>query len=177
MRRMDTLSALDRAGLFTRSVPRYTSYPPATRFHPGIGAPQFCDWLGRSDPAVPVSIYLHIPFCERLCRFCACRTQGTRTRAPVAAYLRTLGQEIAMIAGLMSGNRRVAWLHWGGGTPTILSPAEITSLDGTLDQLLELSPSRVALFGIRPDARALTCLIACEFDAYSDGDARHSPAT
>ncbi|MDF1727086.1 MAG: oxygen-independent coproporphyrinogen III oxidase [Sulfitobacter sp.] len=115
-------------GLFDARIPRYTSYPPANIFSPNTGAAFQADALSGLDPAVPVSVYVHSPFCERLCWFCACRTQGTQTLKPVEAYLGTLEEELRLIAGLLPAGLRMGRLHWGGGTPTILPPALIKRL-------------------------------------------------
>ena len=122
---MDRLRAL---GLFDSRVPRYTSYPTAPIFTAGVGADFQAQALRGLDPAEPVSVYVHIPFCERLCWFCACHTQGTLTLAPVEEYLNTLEREIAHVAALLPAGTRMGRLHWGGGTPTILPPALIHRL-------------------------------------------------
>jgi len=125
---MEQIDALRRAGLFDARVPRYTSYPPATAFNQQTGAAFQADCLGAIDPAVPVSVYVHIPFCERLCWFCACRTQGTSTLKPVLAYLETLKAELATLQRQLPDGVKMGQMHWGGGTPTILPPAQIEDL-------------------------------------------------
>ena len=117
-----------RLGLFDARVPRYTSYPPATAFGPGTDAAFQEDALGRLDPATPVSVYVHIPFCERLCWFCACRTQGTTTLKPVAHYLGVVLKELDLLRAALPRGIRMGQLHWGGGTPTILPPDMIRTL-------------------------------------------------
>lgn len=124
---MKHAAQLAAAGLFRERPPRYTSYPTAPNFSGGVGPDTFADWLGRAGGSGPVSVYLHVPFCRRLCWFCACRTQGTRTDAPVAAYVEALKAEIAH-ASEVAGRPRLSRLHWGGGTPTILAPELIASL-------------------------------------------------
>ncbi|MBE0413756.1 oxygen-independent coproporphyrinogen III oxidase [Yoonia sp.] len=119
MKQIDRLAAL---GLFDARVPRYTSYPTAPVFSPNVGAPEQAAALAALPPDVPVSVYLHIPFCERLCWFCACRTQGTQTLAPVESYIATLEQELALLADVLPKGLRMGRMHWGGGTPTILPP-------------------------------------------------------
>jgi len=84
-------------------------------------------------------VYVHIPFCRRLCWFCACRTQGVSNLDPVASYLGTLEQEIAMVAAAMPKGVTLSRLHWGGGTPTILSPKQIEKLAGTIFDVLPLA--------------------------------------
>ncbi|SDY86189.1 oxygen-independent coproporphyrinogen III oxidase [Citreimonas salinaria] len=125
MKQIDRLRSL---GLFDARVPRYTSYPTAPVFSPAVGEPQQSAALRALDPHTPVSVYLHIPFCERLCWFCACRTQGTRTLSPVESYLGTLEQELALLARTLPAGLRMGRMHWGGGTPTILPPALIHRL-------------------------------------------------
>ncbi|NNE54099.1 MAG: oxygen-independent coproporphyrinogen III oxidase [Sulfitobacter sp.] len=121
----DQLRAL---GFFDARIPRYTSYPPATVFSHSFGAPFQSDCITSLDPAEPVSVYVHIPFCERLCWFCACRTQGTKTLQSVENYIDTVIDELKMIAGLLPEGVTMGRLHWGGGTPTILPPAAIARL-------------------------------------------------
>ena len=137
---MDQTSQLRRLGLFDAKVPRYTSYPPATKFSNDVTAPVHLDWL-RSIPAgSKISVYLHVPFCRRLCWFCACRTQGTKSGEPVAAYVDTLIQEIAMIGALIPAGVEVARLHWGGGTPTLMAPDLIARLAASIKDRLTLTP-------------------------------------
>ncbi len=125
MKQIDRLRTL---GLFDARVPRYTSYPTAPVFSPEVGATQQAEALSALDPDEPVSVYLHIPFCERLCWFCACRTQGTKTLTPVEAYIGTLEQELALLQKVLPKGLRMGRMHWGGGTPTILPPVLIHRL-------------------------------------------------
>ncbi|KUF10333.1 oxygen-independent coproporphyrinogen III oxidase [Pseudoponticoccus marisrubri] len=125
---MTQIDRLRTLGLFDARVPRYTSYPTAPVFTPEIGAAAQARALAALDPAEPVSVYIHIPFCERLCWFCACRTQGTSTLTPVEAYIGTLEQELALLAKTLPADLRMGRMHWGGGTPTILPPALIHRL-------------------------------------------------
>ncbi|SNS13998.1 oxygen-independent coproporphyrinogen III oxidase [Tropicimonas sediminicola] len=118
---METVSQLAKLGLFDARVPRYTSYPTAPHFGSGIGSRHFSDWVGALPPDSRVSLYVHIPFCRRLCWFCACRTQGTSSLSPVAGYLETLKSEIAMLGAALPEGVKLSALHWGGGTPTLLS--------------------------------------------------------
>lgn len=125
MKHIDRLRLL---GLFDQRVPRYTSYPTAPVFSPNVGAAEQTRALAALDPDQPVSVYLHIPFCERLCWFCACRTQGTQTLSPVESYLGTLEQELALLKQILPKGLRMGRMHWGGGTPTILPPEMIHRL-------------------------------------------------
>lgn len=125
---METLDRLESLGLYDARVPRYTSYPTAPAFSPAIDGSFQRSGLSALDRAQPVSVYVHIPFCERLCWFCACRTQGTRTLSPVESYLGTLEAELALVRAAIPAGLRMGRLHWGGGTPTILPPAMIRRL-------------------------------------------------
>lgn len=125
---MITNSRLARLGLFDTRVPRYTSYPTAPHFGDATGAVQFADWTRAIPPGSEISLYLHVPFCRRLCWFCACRTQGTQKLDPVAIYLETLKQELQLLKAILPADVRLSRLHWGGGTPTLLTPEMITDL-------------------------------------------------
>lgn len=125
---MDKIERLRSLGLFDARVPRYTSYPTAPVFSADAGGGIQASELARLDPGEPVSLYVHIPFCERLCWFCACRTQGTQTLSPVESYMDTLEAELAMLKRHLPDGLRMKRLHWGGGTPTILPPEMIHRL-------------------------------------------------
>lgn len=132
---MEKIERLKEAGLFSRNVPRYTSYPTAPQFHEGVASDAFDGWVKALPNGSKLSIYVHIPFCERLCWFCACRTQGVKSMSPVEAYLEILKVEIAKLAETIPEGVSIARLHWGGGSPTILQPEHIDSLMGWLREL------------------------------------------
>jgi oxygen-independent coproporphyrinogen III oxidase len=125
---MTDIDLLRSLGLFDARVPRYTSYPTAPNFTARAGAAFQVRCLEAVDPAELVSVYIHIPFCERLCWFCACHTQGTRTLAPVESYIAALETELALVARHLPPGVRMGRMHWGGGTPTILPPFLIARL-------------------------------------------------
>ena len=132
---MEQIDRLRTLGLFDSRVPRYTSYPTAPIFSRDIGAAFQEDCLRALDQEKPVSVYLHVPFCERLCWFCACQTQGTKTLSPVESYVETLEAELAIIAPMLPKGLRMGHLQWGGGTPTILPPhliARVAAAIGTI---------------------------------------------
>jgi len=133
---MTNLNALAAVGLFDKNVPRYTSYPTAPHFHSEVGRGQFAQWLKLLDAGKPVSLYIHVPFCERLCWFCACRTQGVTSLSPVAAYVEVLLAEIAMLKAARPEGLKLARLHFGGGSPTILTPELIDSLMAAITDAL-----------------------------------------
>ena len=138
---MDNIKQLNQLGLFDAKVPRYTSYPTAPQFTTGIHAKEFEAWLRAVTPGSAISLYLHIPFCRRLCWFCACRTQGVSKDAPVLSYLKTLKDELAMVAAALPKDVTLSRLHWGGGTPTILSAEAITSLATAVRAVLPFAPA------------------------------------
>ena len=115
---------------YNYSGPRYTSYPTALEFSPEFGAAEFDAAVARY-PQRPLSLYVHIPFCHKLCYFCGCNKIVTRQQHKADQYLDVLEQEIIHRAPLFAG-RKVNQLHWGGGTPTYLNKAQISRLMGLL---------------------------------------------
>ena len=115
---------------FDTPGPRYTSYPTADRFHARVDAEAACAVLaGRQVAAdAPLSLYVHIPFCESLCYYCACNKIITRHHDRAGPYLDALEQELALVAGLLGSGRPVSQLHFGGGSPTFLDDAELERL-------------------------------------------------
>ncbi|TMV11796.1 oxygen-independent coproporphyrinogen III oxidase [Arenibacterium halophilum] len=119
---------LARLGLFDARVPRYTSYPTAPHFSDDVGPERHARWISAVPEGARISLYVHVPFCRRLCWFCACRTQGTRTLAPLAGYMQVLRQELAMLAKTLPTGVALSRLHFGGGTPTMLSAEMLAEL-------------------------------------------------
>ena len=146
MKRIERLKPL---GLFDQRVPRYTSYPTAPVFTDQIGAAAQTAALSALDPDQPVSVYLHIPFCERLCWFCACRTQGTVTLSPVESYIATLEQELALLRDILPKGLKMGRMHWGGGTPTILTPDLIHRLAQAVKSVIP--PTKDCEFSVEID--------------------------
>jgi oxygen-independent coproporphyrinogen-3 oxidase len=134
---MNTHSQLAAFGLFDARVPRYTSYPTAPQFAGGVGPVTFTHWIEAIPAHSSISLYLHVPFCRRLCWFCACRTQGTSSDDPVIAYAKMLQAEIALLARHLPEGVTLSRLHWGGGTPTLLAPELIRDLAGAI---LDVAP-------------------------------------
>lgn len=149
MNSMHMTSKLAKLGLFDAMVPRYTSYPTAPQFKPATNRTQMRDWIRSVSPGSRISLYLHIPFCRRLCWFCACRTQGTQTLSPVSSYLATLIQEVDMLGQHLPEGVTLSRMHWGGGTPTLLSPAMIGELAEAVAAIAPLAPG--AEFSVEVD--------------------------
>ncbi len=133
---MTTLSQLRKLGLFDARVPRYTSYPTANHFSSAVGPGDTANWIAAIPPGEAVSLYVHVPFCRRLCWFCACRTQGTSNAAPLRGYLDSLAAEIDLVAARLPAGVRLSRLHWGGGTPTLMGPDLIAELAGRIGAVL-----------------------------------------
>jgi len=133
-----------------RQVPRYTSYPTAPQFHAGIGAKSYRRWLGGLDPAAPVSLYLHVPFCRRLCWYCGCNTYVASRYRPVATYRDLLLAEIDRVAAALPAGPRASRIHWGGGTPTILSPEDLLAIHARLRRHFDIGPESEIAIEIDP---------------------------
>jgi len=112
--------------------PRYTSYPTADRFHDRFTAAQYVDALTSRTTGAPLSLYVHIPFCNTICYYCACNKVITRNHKRAAQYVEYLAREIGIVGDLIDGAPPVRELHWGGGTPTFLSRLEMAALMGRL---------------------------------------------
>jgi oxygen-independent coproporphyrinogen-3 oxidase len=113
---------------YAKPVPRYTSYPTAPHFHEGVNANTYADWLGGLPADTALSLYLHIPFCDRLCWFCGCHTKQVLRYDPIAAYLPALTKEIETVGGLLAGRGQVVAIHLGGGSPSMLKPRDLMLL-------------------------------------------------
>jgi oxygen-independent coproporphyrinogen-3 oxidase len=138
---------------YDQRVPRYTSYPTAPHFSSKVKAEAYRQWLTELDPGLPLSLYVHIPFCDSLCWFCGCHTKIVRRHAPIGAYLELLLKEIELVADLMGSRREVSHLHLGGGTPTILDPDEFQSLFRVLRRRFAFRPD--AEIAVESDPRGL----------------------
>jgi oxygen-independent coproporphyrinogen III oxidase len=114
---------------YNRPGPRYTSYPTAPVWNDSFGRDDLEKVHAEADVALsPVSLYMHLPFCESLCLFCACNVIIQKDHSVTPAYLEVLKKELAHVSRNISRKREVVQFHWGGGTPTYLSPAQIEDL-------------------------------------------------
>lgn len=142
---------------YDQSGPRYTSYPPAPVFSPGYGPVEYREDLltiKEHGENRDLSLYFHIPFCDTLCYFCGCTTIITNSRPGISKYLDYLKREITQVSSLLNRERRVVQMHWGGGTPTILSPSEITDLGQFITKQFRLADG--AEVSVEIDPRELT---------------------
>ena len=135
--------------------PRYTSYPPATKFTDAISWKQLSAKLEENNQSPrDLSVYFHIPFCETLCWFCGCTTVITLNHDKGREYVETLGREVARMAPLLNRQRRAVQLHFGGGSPTFLQPDEIRRLGEIIHKHFTFSEDIEA--SVEVDPRRLT---------------------
>ena len=161
---------------FDVSGPRYTSYPTADRFVEAFGAEDYVGALEhRRDGAgkvQPLSLYVHLPFCESLCYYCACNKIITRHHDRAAAYLRYLGREVDLHVAHAGAGQMVSQLHLGGGTPTFLSDEELRDLLAMLRRSFTFDPDGEYSIEIDPrtvDATRLRALAEMGFNRLSFG--------
>lgn len=112
----------------TARFPRYTSFPTAPHFHAGIDGETYADWLYGLPEDRDLSLYIHVPYCDQLCWFCGCHTKVMNRAAPVTRYVTAVATEASLVAEALGRRARIAHLHFGGGSPTILSPQDIGHL-------------------------------------------------
>src|SRR5690606_9435632 len=125
---------------YAQPVPRYTSYPPAPHCLAAVDTSLYAQWLSELSHKATLSLYLHIPYCDRLCWFCGCHTKHTLRYEPVADYLRALYAEIDWVSQKLGGRGRVTAIHLGGGSPTLLTPAVLLALKAKLNTAFTLAP-------------------------------------
>jgi oxygen-independent coproporphyrinogen-3 oxidase len=146
---------LDLVKKYNVAGPRYTSYPPATKFTGELSWEQLAAKIEENNRAPrDLSIYFHIPFCETLCWFCGCTTVITLNHAQGMTYVEALGREVARMAPRLHRDRRAVQLHFGGGSPTFLQPDEIRRLGEIIHQHFTFSPDIEA--SVEVDPRRLT---------------------
>jgi oxygen-independent coproporphyrinogen-3 oxidase len=145
---LDLIRRLDKNG------PRYTSYPTADRFDKHFTPETYRHWAAQRDASKPLSLYVHIPFCNTLCFYCGCNKIITKDHSKSAKYVEYLAKELAMQAALMPGERRLEQLHWGGGTPTFLHDDEMRALMAAIGEHFTLVPD--GEYSIEIDPRKVT---------------------
>lgn len=147
----------------SRATPRYTSYPTAPQFQPGFAEAQYREWLSDLDPAAPVSLYLHVPFCRQMCWYCGCNMKLASKYGPVGDYAQTLRKEVALTADALPSRMTISHLHWGGGTPTALSPDDLEALMKDVRARWDFADN--AEIAIESDPRTLTAEMAARIGA------------
>ncbi|QVL48520.1 MAG: oxygen-independent coproporphyrinogen III oxidase [Thiocapsa sp.] len=145
---------LDLIRRYDQSGPRYTSYPTAVEFDESFDAAAYRAACERSNHSGrPLSLYFHIPFCDTVCFYCACNKIATKDRSLAPPYLERVYKELALQSELFDKSRVVEQLHWGGGTPTFLSHAQMTELMETTRRHFNLAGDDVGEYSIEIDPR------------------------
>ncbi len=163
---IDLIRRLDRNG------PRYTSYPTADRFVNAFTPEDYSSWVKKRDKTQPLSIYVHLPFCNTVCYYCACNKVITKDRSKAAEYLGYLYREIEMQGELFGGDSPIEQLHWGGGTPTFLSDEEMGSLMGKIGKhfrLVEDGEYSIEIDPRKVNDKTISTLAAIGFNRISLG--------
>ncbi|MDE2446752.1 MAG: oxygen-independent coproporphyrinogen III oxidase [Alphaproteobacteria bacterium] len=142
----------------SQNLPRYTSYPPANHFVPLVGQGLENQFLAAARAADAISVYIHIPYCDRLCWFCGCHTKHTLSYDPIAAYVTSLVKEIKLFGDKLAARKAISKIHLGGGSPSLLKECEFTKIRsalegfGQIDQetevSLEIDPTDIQSHGI-----------------------------
>ncbi len=137
------------------SGPRYTSYPTAVEFNNHFQRADYIAGITSSDASKPISLYIHVPFCDTLCYYCACNKVITKDYAKATLFIQHLKQELSLIAPLV-GNREVLQMHWGGGTPTFLNDDQIADILNHLNENFNMLDDDKGEYAIEIDPRAVT---------------------
>jgi oxygen-independent coproporphyrinogen-3 oxidase len=143
-----------RARYGEERLPRYTSYPTAPQFSDAIGHEAYGNWLASLLAGTSTSLYLHVPFCRSMCWYCGCHTTITQRDAPIVDYIEVLRREIGLVAKRLTAPLPVRHVHFGGGTPTIMEPAELLCLMALMRQRFSLDAGTE--IAVEIDPRTLT---------------------
>jgi len=140
---------------YATSAPRYTSYPTAVDWARDFDAERYPDLLRKAASSdEPLSLYAHLPFCAELCLFCGCNVVVSRSASRVDRYIDALEKEIAFVAASGIGRRAVSQYHWGGGTPTQLTLAQMQRVQTALSAAFRFAPD--AEIAVEVDPRVTT---------------------
>jgi oxygen-independent coproporphyrinogen-3 oxidase len=136
---------------YDRPGPRYTSYPTAPEWTEAFGPTQYEEHLARADARKdPLSIYVHLPFCREMCRFCGCNVVATHDRSRADAYLDVLEKEVELVARRLPHRRNFTQLHWGGGTPTFLDEKQLERCHAIVTRHFQFEPGGEKAIEIDP---------------------------
>ncbi|MEN8178062.1 MAG: oxygen-independent coproporphyrinogen III oxidase [Pseudomonadota bacterium] len=139
---------------YDHSGPRYTSYPTAVQFHEGFAEAEYKRIAqATNESGRPLSLYFHIPFCDTVCFYCACNKVATKDRSMAGKYLQRVYKELEMQGALFDRSRKVEQLHWGGGTPTFISHAEMRELVSQTRKHFNLLDDDTGEYSIEIDPR------------------------
>ncbi len=144
---ISTSQVLER---YQGAVPRYTSYPTAPQFKSGEGPDLLREMFSCLDGREPVSVYVHIPFCDRLCWFCGCNTKHTNRYQPVENYMGYVVEELALLRKQMPGKQPISHLHLGGGSPSLLTMPDMFALRAALETVFDFDANTEVSVEIDP---------------------------
>lgn len=148
---MTPTAPLELIQKYDRPGPRYTSYPTAPEWSEAFGPAQFLESLEAADAqGGPLSVYVHLPFCQEMCRFCGCNVVATRDHSRADDYLDVLEKEVALVTARLPRRRTVSQLHWGGGTPTFLDERQLTRCHAILARHLAFAKDAELAIEIDP---------------------------
>lgn len=136
--------------LLAKPVPRYTSFPTAVEFHDGITAADYARALDAIEAATPISLYIHIPYCDQICWYCGCNTGAANKTKRLTSYLQALEGELAMVAKRLGGRGSVRHIAFGGGSPNAIAPVDFVRL---LDRILTLFEVQKPTISVEIDPR------------------------
>ena len=131
--------------LLAKPVPRYTSYPTAMEFAEDIGASHYGEALDALESATPVSLYVHIPYCEQICWYCGCNTGAANRKQRLGDYLAALHAEIALVAKRLGGRGRIGRIAFGGGSPNAIAPVELVRLIDRLQTIFDAGQPDISI--------------------------------
>lgn len=137
---------------YDRPGPRYTSYPTAPQFSTSFTAADYRRALEMASrrPSEPLSLYVHIPFCEARCTYCGCNIVISPHRGPEEAYLQAMERELALLAEALGRRRNLSQMHWGGGTPTYLTPPQCARLAEAIARYFTFTPDAEVAIEVDP---------------------------
>ena len=158
---MKIISEADIVSRLSAPVPRYTSYPTAPHFHGGVGGVDYRNWLGQLPEHEGLSLYIHVPFCDRMCWFCGCHTKQINRYDPIPPYLSAVGQEIVLLREAIGFSPVLNRVHLGGGSPSMLRRDDLDMLRNTIDTHFRLHEGTEISIEIDPSD-----LSGEEFEAY-----------
>ncbi|MDP1631027.1 MAG: oxygen-independent coproporphyrinogen III oxidase [Caulobacter sp.] len=148
-------------------APRYTSYPTALEFSDAVGPGAVTDWLSALSPAERISVYVHIPFCKRLCWYCGCNTRAVRNTRLISDYVAGLADEMALVEATLPHKPAVGAIHLGGGTPNMLSRDDLGGLFRALRHVFRVSPGAEVAAELDPSVLTRDWVRAAAFHGLS----------
>lgn len=131
--------------LLNANVPRYTSYPTAVEFSADVAGDAFLDALDNVAPETPISLYVHIPYCQQICWYCGCNTGAASKEKRLTSYLAALESEIIQVATQLNGRGKVSHIAFGGGSPNAIAPVEFVRLTDRLMTMFNCDEPRISV--------------------------------